>query len=157
MDAGRDLAALRRQSRASSLELCVAQNLAGNRRAFDAVHHEAPTQVVGILEQDPHSGNGHSRVGRGLEQEVFGGAIGFAAVFARVAAQDESVGGARGVDEVERPRLPGRAARESAQPDDRTRAARRRHHLGQCFGIGRAGHERRRYPSPRTGVGVAPI
>ena len=106
----------------------------------------------------PHRGERRRpRRPRPLQQEVFGGAIGFAAVFARVAAQDESVGGARGVDEVERPRFPGRAARESAQPDDRTGPARRHHHLGQCFGIGRAGHERRRYPSPRTGVGVAPI
>ncbi len=49
-------------------------------------------QVVGILEQDPDRGNGDSGRGRGLEQEVFGGAVGFAAVFARVAAQHEAAG-----------------------------------------------------------------
>ena len=115
----------------------VAENLPGNRLAVDAVHDEAAAEVVvgraaararGARRRRPPRPPSHSRysVERSDSPTCSPGS--------RRSTRPARLPSA--ADEVERPRLPGRAAREPAQVLDRPGAARRRHARASASGSG---------------------
>ena len=84
-------------------------------------------EVVVGAEQHAHTRYRDTGRGRRLEQHVLGCPLGPPGVHPRVAPQHESVPGAAGCDEIERPCLARRATRQPAQPFDGSRAACRQH------------------------------
>ena len=140
VDAGRDLAALCREARPGVGVVVVAQDATGDRLALDAVHHESASEAVLGPEQRQHARHRDPcRRGR-LEELVLRRPVGIADVLSRVAPQDEPAPPAVRVDQVERPRLSRRAAREPAEVDDGAVSDRRRDRARQRLGIGSSGH-----------------
>ncbi len=124
VDAGRDLTALRGQAGTDAGVGVVAKNLAWNRLAVDAVHHEAPAEVVLGPQQHPDARHRHAGRSRRFQELVLRRAVRFAPVLTRVATQYESAA-VFGADQIERPRFPRRPTRQTPELVHRTGPARR--------------------------------